>query len=241
MSFGGYSVLAVVPARGGSKGIPRKNLQAIQGISLVGHAAKLAVGLACIDHCVLSTDDLEIAAEGERWGIATPFMRPAELAADNSGSVDMWRHAWLASEEHYGMRFDISVLLEPTSPLRNADDVAQTINALVSDERYSGAATVSLTPAHFTPHKTLKVGDDGSIEFYLVDGEQYSQRQKIPPFYHRNGICYAVWRSTLIDQGKIIEPGRCAAVVIDRPVVNIDDPLDLKLAEVLMAAACVET
>ncbi len=227
------TILAVVPARGGSKAIPRKNLCRIGDRSLVGHAAAVCQALPWIDRAVLSTDDAEIAEEGRRCGLDVPFMRPAELAGDRSTSVDMWRHAWLAAEEVFGMRFDASVLLEPTSPMRRPADVERTVRALI-DGNHAAAATVSRTPAHYTPHKTLRVGEDGNIGFYLEGGARHSLRQTIPAYYHRNGICYAVRRDTLVENGHILEED-CAAVVIERPVVNIDDAFDLELAAFLHA------
>lgn len=116
MSFRSHTVLAVVPARGGSKGIPRKNLRTIGGRSLVAHAD-------WIDAAVFSTDDAEIAEEGRHNGLKVSFMRPPRLAHDRAGSIAVWRHAWLASESHFGARFDLSVLLEPTSPMRRPEDV----------------------------------------------------------------------------------------------------------------------
>ena len=232
MAREGMTILAVVPARGGSKGIVRKNLRHVGGLSLVARAAKLAAELAWIDHAVLSTDDDEIAAEGRNHGLDVPFMRPPELAADNALSVDMWRHAWLASEDHYAMRFDASVLLEPTSPLRQPGDVERTIDALIAGN-HKAAATISRSSAHHTPHKTLTVDDDGRIGFFLPRGADHSLRQSVPACYHRNGLCYAATRSTLIDDGHIIEDD-CVAVVIERPVVNIDEPFDLEMAEFLI-------
>ncbi len=231
MAYDGFTALAVVPARGGSKSIPRKNLCRVGGLSLVGHAAKTASALPWIDHAVLSTDDAEIAEEGRRQGLAVPFMRPDELAGDMAGSADMWRHAWLASEDDYNMRFDISLLLEPTSPLRRPEDVEKTLAALLSGDHLA-AATVSPAPAHFTPHKCLTVDEDGYIGFYLRDGAQYSIRQKIPAYYFRNGVCYAVKRETIVDRRQILEE-KCISVIIDRPIVNIDEPFDLELAEFL--------
>lgn len=232
MAYAGLSILAVVPARGGSKAIPRKNLQPVVGLSLVARAAQVAKAVAAIDAAVLSTDDAEISTEGRAHGLDTPFVRPAELASDTASSVDMWRHAWLASEAHYGQRFDISVLLEPTSPLRQAADIDRVIRVLVDDDR-KAAATVSQTPAHHTPEKTLTLDDSGVIRFYHADGAAHTRRQTIPSYYHRNGICYAAKRATLVDHGNIIEED-CAAVVIDRPVVNIDEPFELELAEWLL-------
>ncbi len=224
-------ILAVVPARGGSKSIPRKNLCLVGGISLVGRAGNICKDLAWIDRAVLSTDDKEIAEEGIKHGLEVPFMRPVELAGDQVNSKDMWIHAWLESERRFGCKYDISILLEPTSPLRQVADVKKTIQTLI-DGKYDAAATISKNPAHFTPHKCLTVNERGQIGFYLQDGAQYSLRQTIPDFYHRNGICYAVKRKTLIENKKLLEDN-CAAVIIERPVVNIDDYLELEIAELL--------
>jgi len=232
MSYKGFNVLAVVPARGGSKSIPRKNLCKVGGTSLVGWAAKTVLSLPWVDRAILSTDDREIADEGIKYGLEVPFMRPDDLAADMSSSVDMWRHAWLGAEDHYSMRFDISILLEPTSPLRRPEDVKQTVDALLDDD-HRAAATVSPAPAHFTPHKCLTVDSNGFIGFYLKNGAEFSIRQKIPAYFFRNGVCYATKRDTVIEKRYILEE-HCAAVVIDRPLVNIDEPFDLELAEFLM-------
>lgn len=228
----GRTVLAVVPARGGSKSIPRKNLRTVGGVSLVGRAAQVAGALPFIDVALISTDDAEIAEEALRHGLDAPFMRPPELSSDTATSIDMWRHAWLAAEAHYGKRFDISVLLEPTSPLRRPEDVERTLRALI-DNVAPAAATVSPTPAHYTPHKTLKLNEKGEIEFYLEGGAKHSLRQGIPAYYHRNGLCYAVTREHLIDEGCIIDRN-AIAVVVDRHVVNIDDMFELELAEWLL-------
>jgi CMP-N-acetylneuraminic acid synthetase len=231
VSFRGFTVLAVIPARGGSKGIPRKNLVEIAGVSLVGQAARVAASLPWLDLAILSTDDPEIAEEGRKFGLEVPFLRPAELAADTTSSVDMWRHAWLAAEKVWSARFSISVLLEPTSPLRKAEDIEKTVLALIEGDHLA-AATVSRTPAHYTPEKTLLVDENGLIRFYLAEGAKHALRQGIPAYYHRNGLCYAVRRETLVLRGSILDED-CIAVVIERPVVNIDDHLDLRVARML--------
>lgn len=226
-----WSVLAVVPARGGSKGIPRKNLRHVGGRSLVAHAAGVIKALDWLDAAVLSTDDEEIAVEAEANGLAAPFRRPAELASDTANSVGMWQHAWQAAEAWAGRQFDVSILLEPTSPLRLAGDVERAMQALAGDE-IASVMTVSRNPAHFTPEKTLLVEEHGFIRSYL--GRDTPRRQDIPAYYHRNGVCYAIRRDAFFSQGKILaEP--CAAVVIDRPLVNIDDELELRLADLLLA------
>ncbi len=232
MSFKGRSVLAVVPARGGSKSIPRKNLALVGGLSLVARAAAVVAALPWIDEALISTDDNEIMAEAVAHGLDAPFTRPPEHSGDTAGSAAMWKHAWLSAEEHYQRRFDISVLLEPTSPLRRPEDVERTV-ATVVDGGHLAAATVSRTPAHFTPHKTLTVSPEGVVGFYLAEGARHSLRQSIPSYFHRNGLCYALTRGALVDRGHILEED-CAAVVIDRHVVNIDEPFELELAEFLL-------
>jgi CMP-N,N'-diacetyllegionaminic acid synthase len=232
MSLENKIILAVIPARGGSKGIPRKNLSKLTGRSLIARAADVVAGLDWLDYSILSTDDEEIAAEGRQHGLHVPFMRPPELAGDRSTAVDMWQHAWRACEECYGTRIDISVLLEPTSPLRRPDDVLKTVSILVASGN-SSAVTVSRTPAHFTPERTLCIDDRGYLKPYLQEGLQYTSRQMIPAYYYRNGLTYAVTREGLLDQGKIIQDDTLA-VPIERPVVNIDEPLDLAWAEFIL-------
>jgi len=131
LAYKDHTILAVVPARGGSKSIPRKNLCKVCGVSLVGRAGQIASSVEWIDRQIISTDDKEIAEEAAKYGLDVPFMRPDELAGDLATSIDMWRHAWIESEKYYGKRFDISILLEPTSPLRRSEDIKKTIETLV--------------------------------------------------------------------------------------------------------------
>jgi len=231
MNLTDVSILAVVPARGGSKSIPRKNLCEINGVSLVGMAAAIVNSIPWLKAAVISTDDEEIAAEGIKFGLKAPFRRPDIISGDTATSVDMWKHAWTESELFYGTRFEISVLLEPTSPLRTVDDVEKTVLKLLSGN-HSSAATVSPTPAHFTPQKTLTVKND-IIDFYHKMGSHHSLRQSVPKYYHRNGLCYAVTRDHLFNKDRIID-NETAAVVIERNVVNIDEYFELELAEWLI-------
>jgi CMP-N-acetylneuraminic acid synthetase len=228
VAYSGHAVLAVVPARGGSKGVPRKNLAHVGGKSLIERAALVIKALPWLDAAVLSTDDDEIAAEGRRCGLEVPFRRPAELSSDTAGAVEMWRHAWLECERLHNRKFELSVLLEPTSPLRQPQDVEKTVGVLLSG-KHAAAATVSRTPAQYAPEKTLSLRD-GVITFAVPGGARIRQRQQLPAYYHRNGACYAVRRATLVDEGTIVERD-CAAVIIERRLVNIDEPSDLELAE----------
>lgn len=234
MSSTSNSILAVIPARGGSKGIPRKNLHIINNQSLIEHAVRVAQALSCIDKVIITSDDDEIHNLAEQLGTDLSVKRPPELASDNAKSIDAWIHAWLEAENFFNQSFEISVLLEPTSPMRTTADVEQAISLLLNNPAASSVATVSKTPGHYTPHKALQINTEGNITPYLKDGTRYSIRQEIPDFYHRNGICYAVRRNSLIDAHNLMEHG-CMPLIINRHVVNIDEEIDLKIAEFLMA------
>jgi CMP-N,N'-diacetyllegionaminic acid synthase len=227
------TVLAVIPARGNSKGIPRKNLRTVGGISLIAHTARVAKALPWLDAAVLSTDDDEMAEEGRRCGLDVPFRRPADLATDSATSVETWRHAWLESERHFERRFDVSLLLQPTTPLRRPLEVERTVRTLV-EGGHQAAATVGRVPGDFAPGRCMTLGDDGTLSFYSSEGAQVTRRQDFPTLYFRDGTCYAVTRECLVDRGHIVEED-CAAVLIDRFVVNIDEPFELELAEFLLA------
>ena len=233
MTEAAASVLAVVPARGGSKGIPGKNIAVVGDLSLLARTASVALACPSVSAAILSSDDDAIIAEGRRAGLDVPFRRPAALASDTARSIDMWQHAWRAAEDHYGRIFELSVLLEPTSPLRRVEDVERCIEAALRPEN-DAAATVSILPAHYSPQKTLTVDAAGHLGFYVADGAAHARRQTIPTYYHRNGACYAARRAAVLERGTIIEE-RCAAVVIDRPLVNIDEPFELEYAAWLLA------
>lgn len=233
MAMRGLSVLAVVPARGGSKGVPRKNLQAVGGQSLIARTAAVVRALPWLDAALISTDDPDMAEEGRRHGLQAPFLRPAELSGDAAGAAETWRHAWLEAERQHGRRFDLSVWLQPTSPMREPDEVTRTVTAML-DGNHAAAATVSRVPGHHTPEKTFTIDPNGVMRFYLPEGARHTSRQSIPPYYTRNGHCYATRRATLVDRLHIVEED-CCAVPIDRFIVNIDDPIEIELAEWAMA------
>ena len=228
MAYQGLSVLAVVPARGGSKGIYKKNLREIDGLSLIAHAGDLLQEIPWVDQKIISTDDLEMQEEGIEHGLSAPFLRSAEIATDESSSKDVLKDAWQKAEEYFARIFDICLLIEPTSPLRERSDVEATIKALI-DLNASAALTVSQTPAHYTLEKSLLIDEEGSVSFRLETPTDFSIRQRIQAVYHRNGLCYAFKRRQLFDYDCLIERDT-VAVISDREIVNIDTEFDLKLA-----------
>jgi CMP-N-acetylneuraminic acid synthetase len=228
MAWEGRTVLAVVPARGGSKGVPRKNIAAIGGRSLIARAADVIEALPWIDAALITTDDPDFADEARRHGLDAPFLRPPELATDTAGAVDVWIHAWLAAEARHGRRFDASLYLQPTSPFRTPAQVEATLSAMIAAGR-AAACTVSRVPGHYTPQKILLRDDAGGLSYFAADGARHKNRQSIPAYWYRNGYCYAALRRTVVDNRHIIEED-CLGVPLDGPIVNIDDPFELDMA-----------
>ena len=233
MAWQGRTVLAVVPARGGSKGVPRKNMAEVGGLSLIARTAAVIKALPWIDRALISTDDPDFAAEAQQHGLDAPFLRPVELSTDTAHAADVWIHAWLAAEAQHGVRFEISVYLQPTSPFRTPVHVEATVRAMIEGGS-AAACTVSRVPGHFTPQKLLLRDDAGRLSFFAADGAQHKNRQTIPPYWYRNGYCYAALRRTVIERRHIVEED-CIGVPIDEAIVNIDDPFELEIARWLAA------
>lgn len=231
MSYLGQRILAVVPARGGSKGIAKKNLRRVGGLSLVARAASLIKEIDWIDRSVISTDDVEIHREGVHFGLSSIGTRPADLSTDTANSIDVWRQAWDAAQEKYGETYQLSILLEPTCPLRIVDDIERVVFSIV-EEKFSSAVTVSENPERFAPEKTLKIAKGKNLYHYLNSEHALTRRQEVPRYFHRNGACYGAIKSRLFEGGEIFGEG-CAAVVLSRPLVNIDSMEDLRFARTL--------
>jgi len=233
MAYLGRSVLAVVPARSGSKGLPHKNLMTIAGSSLIARAARALASLPWIDRAIVSTDSPDYAKEAERHGLAAPFVRPAHLSTDTAGAVETMQHAVEEVERADGRRFDVILIVEPTSPLRTPQDIEDAVDLLVRDAGAESVVTVSAIDPKCHPRKIFRLVD-GRLEYFEPSGAKVVARQQLEPLYTRNGVCYALTRACLMESGRIIGPGT-RALVIDRPVVNIDGPLDVAMAEALIS------
>jgi CMP-N-acetylneuraminic acid synthetase len=228
----GLSVLAVVPARGGSKGIPLKNLRQVAGRSLVARVGDVIAGVPEIDRAVVSTDHAGIAKAAEDAGIAAPFMRPEALSGDLIGDIDVLTHALSASEAVDGRRYDIVVMLQPTSPLRTAAQVSATIRMLV-EGGWDSVWTVSPTDSKAHPLKQLKVAE-GALDYYDPAGARIIARQQMGTVYHRNGIAYAMTRGCLVDQ-RTIKGARTGAFIVEGEHISIDTEWDIALVEFLLS------
>jgi CMP-N,N'-diacetyllegionaminic acid synthase len=225
----------VIPARGGSKGITRKNLSRINGITLIAHACSVALRCPSVSIVVVSSDDDDMCQEGSAAGAHLSISRPSELATDESPAVETWRHAWISAEDAFETRFEVSVFLQPTSPTRTVADVEATLELLIRTGSRA-AITVSPVPKHFAPQKTVNLTSFGEVSPAVAGSIPNARRQDIEPTYWLNGHCYAARRESIVSDGVVI-PNETVALVIDRPIANIDEPADLELARRLMTPA----
>jgi CMP-N,N'-diacetyllegionaminic acid synthase len=227
-------ILCVVPARGGSKGIPLKNLRNIGGVPLVGLAGRIAQDVPLIDRAVVSTDHEEIARVAQSFGLDAPFLRPEPLSGDRIGDVDVLTHALQATEADDKQTYDVVVMLQPTSPLRKAEHVAATIQKLV-DGKWDSVWTVSPVDSKYHPLKQLTLVGD-RIAFHDHAGSNVIARQQLTQMYYRNGIAYALTRNCLLNL-KSLSGQRWGAVVLDGHYVSIDTEWDFELVEFIRSRA----
>jgi CMP-N,N'-diacetyllegionaminic acid synthase len=230
--IGDSSILIVVPARGGSKGIPLKNLRRVGGQSLVARVGEIVRQVPGIDRAVVSTDHEDIAREAARSGLDVPFRRPERLSGDRISDFDVLIHALLATEAVDRRRYDIVVMLQPTSPLRTPDQVSATISMLV-EGGWDSVWTVSETDSKAHPLKQLTVAD-GRLDYYDLRGAEIIARQQLQPVFHRNGIAYAMTRDCLVEQ-RTIKGRRTGALVVSGDRVSIDTEEDIALVEWVLA------
>ena len=220
--------LGLVPARGGSKGVPGKNLRLLAGRPLLEYTACAARESGVIDRVILSTDSEAIADVGRRCGLEVPFIRPVDLAADDTPMLPVVRHAvdTLAAS---GWMADLIVLLQPTSPLRRAAHVRDAVERLRSSKADS-VVTVVEVPRHLSPDYVMRI-ENGVLKPFLAEGERVARRQDARPAYSRDGTAYAFWRATLERFGNIYGE-RCEPLVIDAAdSLSIDSQSDWSAAE----------
>ncbi len=233
----GRTVLAVVPARGGSKGIPLKNLREVRGRPLVALAGDVIRAVPEIDRAVVSTDHARIAAVAGEAGLDAPFMRPEAISGDRIGDFEVLIQALEATESVDDRRYDIVVMVQPTSPLRTPEQVSATIRMLVAGG-WDSVWTVSLTDSKSHPLKQLTVVD-GKLGYYDPRGAEIIARQQLQPVFHRNGIAYALTRSCLVEQ-RTIMGRRAGALVVEGEHVSIDTEADIAHVEWVLSRQAIE-
>ena len=221
-------IVGIIPARGGSKGIPDKNLKVLAGKPLLAYTADSARASGVIDRLVLSTDSADIAELGKSLDIEVPFMRPAELAADDTAMLPVLQHA-VEKLEDDGWRAEIVVLLQPTSPLRKASHILDAVEKLRNEDCDSVVSVVEI-PELFSPQKALRE-QDGALHFWLDEAKQITRRQQLERAYAREGTVYVFWRDVLMEKNSIYGEKCLPLVLAAEESMNLDDIEDWQIAE----------
>lgn len=231
--YKGKKILAVVPARGGSKGIKLKNLRPIGGVPMVGLVGDVAKKVPEIDRIVVSTDYEEIARVAQEHGIDAPFRRPENISGDIIGDIDVLTHALHATEKDDGQIYDVIVMLQPTSPLRTSQHVEDTIKKLI-DENLDSVWTISQSDSKAHPLKQLTFEGDALGYYDTANAGKIIARQQLKPLYYRNGVAYALTRDCLLEN-KALMGGKTSAVLIEDHMVSIDTEWDIALVEFILS------
>ena len=227
----GKKILAIIPARGGSKGIPLKNMKSVGGIPLIVRVSAIVKQCDIIDKVVVSTDHYEIAELAKRNNLEVPFYRPDYLSGDLVSDLDVLTHALLEMEKLDNTVYEIILMLQPTSPFRTPKQVTETVKKLIKFKADS-VWTISLTDSKSHPKKQLIIKNN-LIEFYTDEGSNIIARQQLNSTYHKNGLAYAITRECLINQ-RSIKGTKCVPFIIEGYTPNIDTILDIEFAEFLI-------
>jgi CMP-N-acetylneuraminic acid synthetase len=223
----------VIPARGGSKGIPRKNLAPLAGRPLIAYTIDAARASERLTRLVVSTDDEEIAGVARSLGADVPFLRPVRLAADDAPMFDVLQDALCTLRERETYEADVLVLLQPTSPFRRAEHIDAAVDLLVSSGADSVVSVVAV-PHQFTPSSLMTMRGSSLVSWQ--DGPLPSRRQDKPELFARNGPAVVALRPrVLTDHGTLYGENTRALVMRREESLDIDDAFDLKLAELLIA------
>ncbi|MFI5447148.1 cytidylyltransferase domain-containing protein [Polaromonas sp. UC242_47] len=219
------NTFALIPARGGSKGIPRKNIKLIAGKPLIVWTIEAALRSSLLSAVVVSTDDPEIADVARRAGAQVPFMRPSELALDQTPGLDPVLHALDQLPQ-----YDSVLLLQPTSPLRTTEDIDACLR-LAMQQHARSAVSVSEADTH--PYWTYRLTKDQALSRF-VDAEPIARRQDLPQAFALNGALYFADANWLRSSGTLVGPETLAYVMAKERSVDVDTPLDWKMAELLL-------
>jgi CMP-N,N'-diacetyllegionaminic acid synthase len=223
-----HRIVCIIPARGSSKGLPRKNILEICGKPLIAFTIEQALASSCIDMVIVSTEDEEIAKISKSYGAGVPFMRPMELAQDDTSSTSVLLHGlnWL---ENKGQNFDIVVMLHVTSPLRTVGDIDNCIIKLVEENAEN---VFSVTPSCRNPYFNMVEIAGGKV--VQVKTGDYSSRQSAPAVYDLNASIYVWWKDVLVKKPSVYFENSKIYVMPRERSVDVDDEIDFELVKLLM-------
>ncbi|GCD11347.1 acylneuraminate cytidylyltransferase family protein [Clostridium tagluense] len=221
--------LAIIPARGGSKGIPNKNIMAICGKPLIAYTIEAGKKSKYIDEIIVSTDSDVIKVIAQQYGAVVPFLRPEELSSDSAKSIDVVIHA-IDFYKNNNIAFDYVILLQPTSPLRTFEHLDEAIEKIIESSRTS---LVSVCEAEENPILMRNIENDKLKEVISFEGTNL-RRQDLPTFYIFNGALYINSTDMLVDEKKFVNEDTIPYVMDKESSVDIDTMLDARLVELLI-------
>lgn len=232
-NFSGFRTLGVVPARCGSKSIPKKNIVDLGGKPLIAYTIEAARSAKLIDCCIVSTDCEEIAHVARAFGAHVPFTRPDAISTDDSGSLDVVLHALEFMERQNNTVYDAVVMLQPTTPFRKSEWIDEALIRLAESDLDSVVSVVNVGANH--PYRMYNLDQKNEL-ISFVEGviDPMMARQKLPSVYIRSGDIYATRRSCLIQQNSLIGRHSGGLVIETEYAVNIDEPIDLEIARLKM-------
>ena len=219
----GRSVLGLITARGGSQGLPGKNLREINGRSLLARAIEAGREAACLDRLILSSDDPAIIQAALLAGCEVPFVRPEELSGPAARSIDVVRHALETLPE----RYDLVVLLQPTSPLRRAEDVDGAVRLCVAE---NAPACLSVCRADKPPYWMVRRDAAGFLEPILPALARTPRRQELPEAFAVNGAVYVARSDWILKNDSFLSPETLGYIMPRERSLDVDEELDLVVA-----------
>lgn len=229
----GKTFLVIIPARGGSKRLPRKNVLDLGGKPLIAWTVEAALGCPFLDEIMVTTDDHEIAEVAKGRGAKVPFLRPESLASDTSGSFDVVKHAIEFYQDELSKEFDFVVLLQPTSPLRSSQDIVEAIELLLLK---NADAIISVCEVDHSPLWMNTLPADHSMARFIREEVKNTRSQDLPKNYRLNGAIYICQtRRLLQEKSFFISDNIFAYVMTKEASVDIDDLSDLKLAKFFLS------
>lgn len=230
------SVVALICARGGSKGLPGKNVLPLNGRPLIAWSVSKALVVARVDRCIVSTDSQEIAVAAREAGAEVPFMRPAGLARDNSPEWLTWRHALKFLHQTTGNYPDMLLVVPPTAPCRSVEDLERCLDEF---EKGDVDVVITVTDAHRSPYfNMVKVAEDRTVGLVIPPESVVSRRQDVPVVYDMTTVCYVVRPEFVMTHNGIFE-GRVRQVHVPAErAIDIDTQLDFQIAQCIMQKHC---
>lgn len=224
-------IIAIIPARGGSKGIPKKNIKSLAGKPMVAYTIEAALKSEYLDRTIVSTDDEKIAEIARKYGAEVPFMRPKELAEDDVPAIPyVLRHAVEELKRSEGFDVDIIVMLQPTSPLRGTKYINLAIEKLITT-KCDWAATVSEANPH--PFRMRRMKGD-KLEPLFEAENIWAQRQDFPPIYHLNGAVYVTWKDVIMGKEVFQNKDWRGIIMKEEDAIDIDTLTDFLVAESIL-------